>query len=124
MSNTAGAKAWRFLKRNPHCIGARRKVPGATPDETAPCWPCVRRRGHAPVAPVRGVRSKAGRVRGLSLVLVSDGAHREIWHGLMASEHPRGAGPLVGCQLRYLVGSEHGWLGGVGIATTRTCRPT
>ena len=45
MSNTAGAKAWRFLKRNPHCIGARRKVPGATPDETAPfpigarvCW--------------------------------------------------------------------------------------
>ena len=36
MSNTAGAKTWRFLKRNPHCIGARRKAPGATPDETAP----------------------------------------------------------------------------------------
>ena len=26
MSNTAGAKAWWFLKRNPHCIGARRKA--------------------------------------------------------------------------------------------------
>ena len=35
MSNTAGAKAWRFLKRNPHYIGARRKAPGALPDETA-----------------------------------------------------------------------------------------
>ena len=32
----------------------------------------------------------------------------------MAREHPRGAGPLVGAQLRYLVGSAHGWLGGLG----------
>ena len=36
MSNTGGARAWRFLKRNPHYIGARRKAPGAAPDETAP----------------------------------------------------------------------------------------
>ena len=35
---------------------------------------------------------------------------------LMAHEHPRGAGPFVGPQLRYLVGSAHGWLGGVGFA--------
>ena len=36
MSNTGGARAWRFLKRNPHYIGAWRKAPGAAPDETAP----------------------------------------------------------------------------------------
>lgn len=32
----------------------------------------------------------------------------------MESEHPLGAGPLVGRQLRYLIGSPHGWLGGIG----------
>ena len=36
----------------------------------------------------------------------------------MAYEHPRGAGPFVGPQLRYLVGSAHGWLGGVGFAAS------
>ena len=36
----------------------------------------------------------------------------------MAHEHPRGAGPFVGHQLRYLVGSAHGWLGGVGFAAS------
>ena len=36
----------------------------------------------------------------------------------MAHEHPRGAGPFVGPQLRYLVGSAHGWLGGVGFAAS------
>ena len=57
-------------------------------------------------------------VRGLSLAPTSDAAHPEIWHGLMAGEHPRGAGPLVSCQLHYLLGSEHGWRGGVGIAAS------
>ena len=32
----------------------------------------------------------------------------------MICEHPQGAGPLVGAQMRYLIGSEHGWLGGFG----------
>ena len=36
----------------------------------------------------------------------------------MAHEHPRGAGPFVGHQLRYLVASAHGWLGGVGFAAS------
>lgn len=34
----------------------------------------------------------------------------------MLEEHPQGAGPLVGRQLRYLIGSHHGWLGGFGFA--------
>ena len=34
----------------------------------------------------------------------------------MINDHPQGAGPLVGRQLRYLIGSQHGWLGGFGFA--------
>ncbi len=34
-----------------------------------------------------------------------------IWNELMLCEHPQGGGPLVGAQMRYLIGSEHGWLG-------------
>lgn len=57
-------------------------------------------------------------MRALSVVLVENAAQREVWHALMAAEHPRGAGPLVGCQLRYLVGSAHGWLGAAGVAAS------
>ncbi len=39
-----------------------------------------------------------------------------IWNKLMIEEHPLGDGPLVGRQLRYLISSEHGWLGGFGFA--------
>ena len=53
-------------------------------------------------------------VRELELILVETGPQRALWNELMAREHPRGAGPLVGAQLRYLVGSAHGWLGGLG----------
>lgn len=77
------------------------------------------RRGPAPaVAPPSGVPDSAGRVRELSVVVVEDAAQRELWHALMAAEHPRGAGPLVGCQVRYLVGSAHGWLGAAGVAAS------
>jgi hypothetical protein len=37
---------------------------------------------------------------------------------LMLREHPRGAGPLVGVQVRYLIGSAHGWLGGLGFGAS------
>ena len=76
---------------------------------------CVRSAPVAAVAPPLGVPEEVGRVRALSVVLVEDAAQRELWHRLMATEHPRGAGPLVGCQLRYLVGSAHGWLGAAGV---------
>ena len=88
------------------------------PAGRTPGGSCVRQSDPVPVAPARDVPSEVCDVRGLSLVQVSDAVQRDIWHGLMATEHPRGAGPLVGCQLRYLVGSEHGWLGGVGIAAS------
>ncbi len=62
------------------------------------------------------VPSQAGEVRGLELVLVSTPEQMRIWNELMIEEHPQGAGPLVGRQLRYLIGSQHGWLGGFGFA--------
>src|SRR5436190_4474353 len=37
-----------------------------------------------------------------------------LWNDLMIAQHPRGDAPLVGAQLRYLIGSEHGWLGALG----------
>jgi hypothetical protein len=62
----------------------------------------------------RAVPNDVGALHGLELVLVGNCTEREIWNGLMVHEHPRGAGPLVGCQLRYLVKSAHGWLGAMG----------
>lgn len=40
-----------------------------------------------------------------------------LWNTMLQAEHPRGAGPLVGRQLRYLIHSEHGWLGAFGFAS-------
>ena len=70
----------------------------------------------APVATPDGVPEKAGDVRGLRLLLVCGEEHMRIWNDMMIREHPRGHGPLVGRQVRYLVGSEHGWLGALGFA--------
>ena len=68
------------------------------------------------VADPVGVPVKAGEVCGLELILVSSDAQMRIWNEMMIREHPRGHGPLVGRQIRYLVGSEHGWLGALGFA--------
>ncbi len=72
------------------------------------------RRLGAPVPLADGVPGQVGDVRGLRLERVTTAAQRQLWTELMAREHPRGAGPLVGRQLRYLLGSAHGWLGGLG----------
>ena len=69
-----------------------------------------------PVAPAAEVPGTVGEVRDLALLRVETDEQRWVWNTLMAHEHPRGAGPFVGPQLRYLVGSGHGWLGGVGFA--------
>lgn len=74
------------------------------------------RRLTEPVPPPRDVPGQAGEVWGLSLVVVRSEEHMRIWNELMIREHPQGAGPLVGRQLRYLIDSEHGWLGALGFA--------
>jgi len=72
------------------------------------------RRLSEPVAPPRGVPPEVGGLRGLGLILVGTEEQMRIWNEMMIREHPRGAGPLVGRQLRYLIDSEHGWLGAAG----------
>jgi hypothetical protein len=58
------------------------------------------------------VPTLVGAVQGLALIKVDNVDQIRIWNELMLREHPQGAGPLVGCQLRYLINSDHGWLGG------------
>ena len=74
------------------------------------------RRLSQPVAYPFDVPSRVGEVRGLELVLVATPEQMRLWNELMITEHPQGAGPLVGRQLRYLIGSDHGWLGALGFA--------
>lgn len=78
--------------------------------------PRPRRLGREVAAP-EGVPKSAGEVRGLELVVVESEEGMRLWNELFIREHPRGAGPLVGRQLRYLIGSEHGWLGGLAFAS-------
>jgi len=72
-----------------------------------------RRLGEA-VAPAVDVPASVEDVRGLRLTLVESEIQMRTWNELMLREHPRGAGPLVGRQLYYLVESEHGILGALG----------
>ena len=74
------------------------------------------RRLTEPLPPPTEVPSQVGEVEGLALVRVTTPEQMRIWNEMMITEHPQGAGPLVGRQLRYLIGSAHGWLGGFGFA--------
>ena len=102
-------KALRELERAGHFVlpSARR-----CPKRSAP------RRLNAPVDPPRDVPARAGAVQALALIRVETDAQVRLWNELMAREHPRGAGPLVGVQVRYLIGSAHGWLGGLGFGAS------
>lgn len=64
----------------------------------------------------RHVPKSVGKVRGLELAVVEREEQMRVWNEMFIREHPRGPGPLVGRQLRYLIGSEHGWLGGLAFA--------
>jgi hypothetical protein len=100
-------KALRKLEEAGHFTlpNALRKPKGKSP-----------RRLFEPVPPAKNVPKIVDEIKNLELFLVSTEEHMRIWNELMINEHPLGAGPLVGRQLRYLIGSEHGWLGGIGFA--------
>ena len=70
----------------------------------------------APVAAPSGVPDAVDRVSGLSLQLVESGERRRLWTELVAREHPRGSAIHAGRHLRYLIASDHGVLGAVGVA--------
>ena len=65
------------------------------------------------LAPVPG---RVDHVQDLSLYLISGATdpYHGLWNDLIIAQHPCGDAPLVGPQLRYLIGSRHGWLGAIG----------
>jgi hypothetical protein len=113
-----GFRDARGVAQRSGCLKALRELAAAghftLPAPLLAPGPRVPHRLTAPVPTPAGVPPEAGAVDGLQLVLVTTDAERRIWTELMLDEHPRGAGPLVGRQLRYLIGSTHGWLGGLG----------
>jgi hypothetical protein len=62
------------------------------------------------------VPSEVNSIAKLELVRVLEAEQMRIWNELMITEHYLGTATLVGRQLRYLIRSEHGWLGGIGFA--------
>lgn len=104
------AKALSELERAGHFA-----LPAVTPKARGVSTP---RRVGQPVALAIDVPAQVGEIRGLRLVIVDNIDLMRVWNELMLREHPQGAGPLVGAQMRYLIGSEHGWLGGFGFGAS------
>lgn len=75
------------------------------------------RRLTLPVPEPVEVPDEAGQIRGLGLVVVNTEEKIRIWNEIMIQDHPQGAGLLVGRQIRYLVGSDHGWVGGLSFSS-------
>lgn len=82
--------------------------------------------GMRPVASARpeglgvAVEASLAEAGPVELVLVGsrESTAAQIWRGLMERYHPRGAGPLCGAQLRYLIRSpQYGWLGGLSFSS-------
>lgn len=123
-AQTAGCvKALRELERSGHFVLPTPSRRGRRPGMVGSA-----RRLDEPVPEPRDVPALAGDVRGLALIKVETPEQMRLWNELMAGEHPQGAGPLVGAQMRYLIGSQHGWLGGFGFGAAalqlgdRACR--
>ena len=80
--------------------------------------------GGAPAAPAqhrcpRARRSSSASPRGYGIWGSLPSRTRRtgvLWNTLIAREHPHGMTTFAGCQVRYLVGSAHGWLGAAGFA--------
>lgn len=89
------------------------KLPGTFRKATAKKSP---QRLNTPVALPVNVPSAVDEIQGLKLKLVQTNDEIKIWNELMIEEHPLGAGFFVGRQLRYLINSSHGHLGGIGFA--------
>ena len=62
------------------------------------------------------VPTEVNSIARLELVKVQETEQMRIWNELMLTEHYLEAATLVGRQMRYLIRSEHGWLGGIGFA--------
>jgi hypothetical protein len=71
-----------------------------------------------PVPPPSNVPDTAGKIENLELISVETKEQRLIWNEMMLSEHPIKAVDFVGRQVKYLISSEHGWLGGMAFSSS------
>lgn len=76
----------------------------------------IPRRLTKPVPLPVDVPSEVTAIKALELVMVQTAEQMRIWNELMIAEHYLGTATLVGRQIRYLIRSEQGWLGGIGFA--------
>ena len=90
-------------------------LPGTPVPPTKPRPHRLRASGQK-LPPVSQVPRSVDQVSNLHLHLITnekDPLHT-LWNDLIIQQHPCGDAPLVGAQLRYLIGSDHGWLGAIG----------
>jgi hypothetical protein len=88
------------------------------PQARTPSPQAAPRRLTEPVEEARNLTSAAGQIEALQLIRVQTDTEIRLWNELMIQGHPEGAGPLVGAQVCYLIGSAHGWLGGLGFSAS------
>ena len=92
-------------------------LPGLTlPPPQAPAVKGGPRLVEAGVPEPEGVAPHPARIESLRIDPVAKPAERALWNTLVAREHPHGITTFAGCQVRYLVGSAHGWLGAAGLS--------
>ena len=70
----------------------------------------------SPLPKVVDIPPTVNEIQELELILVNSDAQKQLWNELMIQDHPLGSGIFVGRQLRYLIHSCHGYLGGIGFA--------
>ena len=98
------------LRNRGHLQAKQRRMPaGRRPHRLRPSG--------QPLPPLSRPPGQVDKLQGLTLYLIVD--HQDplhgVWNDLIIQQHPNGDAPLVGAQLRYLIGSAHGWLGAVGL---------
>jgi hypothetical protein len=69
-----------------------------------------------PLPPLKALPRRVDQIGDLQLHLLTgwEDPLSSLWNDLIIGQHPLKDAPLVGCQLRYLIGSAHGWLGAIG----------
>lgn len=83
----------------------------AGPQKTSPL------RLNTPVPEPENLPESVESIAHLRIELVENTDQRKIWNEMIIREHPLGKRPLVGRQLRYLIVSEHGYLGAAGFGS-------
>ena len=104
------------------CVKALMGLARASPDIVLPppAGPAIdntpRQLDAAAAEPV-GVPEHPAAIEDLQITIVTRRRwERDLWNTLIGREHPHGITTFAGCQVRYLVGSAHGWLGAAGFS--------